>query len=645
MVSVHRRVGAGLVLLAAITLPGCSGPTPAAAAGNGITISPEVPNELPAANNKLSDAATFAWNEFIALNWPAVAQTGGVNTRDMAEDTATFGVPNDGRPLVWHTFRSKIEIFPPNGTAPNGYVADSAQSYGYDSTPVYYGSNLQPANPPPSSDTVPDPVPWINLDETSEIGLDAMYAGVASQGSLNGLILFTAKANRAEYNYVAANQYYDTTTRKTANKLSSAFVVANDSSPTPNTTANGVSLPNGTIEIKAAWRQLTPTEVSSGRFYQTRVRYYPTPTTYVDTVMGLVALHIIQKTPDRPHFVFATFEQADNILTADGVPVEDEDGSLRPGYDTLSPTDPVLTAQPAAQPGPQGYDSAGFQQLGPSSVTSTPGSRLYYINAPGLLEPQGTISVNRRVHGIPSEIITANRAAHAAMAAYAEQNGLRAAVWQYYKLINVQYQPMNKTPGVDYTGADAATYYQANIVVETDQNLQTFSGRFQPSYVYMRDSSGVTIPDTVSGGTLITDWCGSNATVTGCPQPPDTGANGPIYNVYSKGTAYNMGGCMGCHGNAQVGGGDFSFLASGGKNAAPDTTGIMTAPNTTGTMPPSNTAGTMPPSNTAGTMPPSNTAGTMPAPYNVRRFEETFGRLGAVRAASRASPQQAVPRP
>ena len=451
--------------------------------------------------------------------------------------------------------------FPPQGTQPNGYVADSAQSYGYDAPPQYtYAAPVTPA-----SGAAGDTVPWINLDETNEIGLDAMYAGVgAGQTSLNGLILFTAKANRSEYNYIAGNGYFDTTALKPAVRLSGQNVIADSSSPTPGTTANGISLPNGTIELKAAWRELTTAEAQSGRFYQTRVRYYPTSTTYVDTTMGLVALHIIHKTPSRPYFVFATFEQADNILSADGSRVEDEQGNPNPGFDSLPPmdSDPAVTETNATEP-TQGYTTANVQQFTPDSVTSTPGQRLYYVNTPGLGQPEGIISVNRRVHGIPQPIIDANEAAHLAMAEYAENFKLPAAVWQNYKLINVQYQPINKPQaGVDYPGADSATYYLANSVLETDHNLQTFSGRFQSSFIIQTDSAGTQIDTTISGGTLITDWCGVNGhsgPPSGCP----ANTSAPINNVYAGGNAYNMGGCMGCHGNAQVGGGDFSFLLQG----------------------------------------------------------------------------------
>src|SRR5262245_4390696 len=86
-------------------------------AQSGITISPTVPSDLPTPVN-LQSAAMFAWQEFIALNWPAVPQTGALNTRDVPNTGAKFGDPSYTGPLVWHTFRHKVEIFPGTGNPP-----------------------------------------------------------------------------------------------------------------------------------------------------------------------------------------------------------------------------------------------------------------------------------------------------------------------------------------------------------------------------------------------------------------------------------------------------------------------------------------------------------------------------------------------
>ncbi|HEX5724881.1 MAG TPA: hypothetical protein VFX98_05415, partial [Longimicrobiaceae bacterium] len=524
-------------------------------------------------------AAAFAWREFIALNWPAVPQTGAPETRDKPDTTQNFGSSTYTGPLVWHTFRAKVEIFPPAGSVPNGYVYDPARDYGYDAPPQYtYGVPVTPF----SSSQGSDAVPWINLDENDEIGQDAMFAGNANGLAFPGtLILFMAKANRAEYVYVAQNNFFDTAQANPAFRASAAYVRANRASP-PAGGAEAASLPFGTIEIKAAWRRLTPAEVASGRFYRAPVRFYRqaasgSGTAFVDDTLGLIALHIIHKTPSRPHFVFATFEQADNLLDAQGDTVEDVYGNVYPQYQNVPPTDPMLTPTAAQMPSADtGYTPTNVQSISPLTAASVPGSRLYYINSStrgfGYL-PQGPISVNRRLHSIPPAIVQANQNAQAAIAAYNQQNGIASSPWQFYKLVNVQYQPLDKPAGQPYPGADTATYYQANAVVETNLNLQAFSGMFQPSFNY---------PDTVAANKdsanhrygLITDWCAQNPVASGCPGTPAA-----FKNVYAGGTGYNMGGCMGCHGNAQVGGGDFSFILKEVNNHAPQLADSASAPN------------------------------------------------------------------
>ena len=86
----------------------------------------------------------------------------------------------------------------------------------------------------------------------------------------------------------------------------------------------------GAIEIKAAWRQLTPAEISSGRFFTRNVIFYTGPqgtSSYNNAVWGLVALHIIHKTKSFPAFVFATWEQVDNY---------DDDFTANPNPETLA---------------------------------------------------------------------------------------------------------------------------------------------------------------------------------------------------------------------------------------------------------------------------------------------------------------------
>jgi hypothetical protein len=197
--------------------------------------------------------------------------------------------------------------------------------------------------------------PWNNLDEQSEIGLDQMFAGAGPGAQFTGQqILFQAKANRVEYNYVFQNGWYAGIPSATVTATMD-FLQTNKQSPPPGST-NLVSFPNGTIELKAAWRQLTATELARGRFHTATVRFYRKPDSgppvcYQDAEWGLVALHIIHKTPTAPYFIYATFGQADNLQTEAGHPVEDENGNLIANQ-TANPLDPMITSQNAVSANP-----------------------------------------------------------------------------------------------------------------------------------------------------------------------------------------------------------------------------------------------------------------------------------------------------
>ena len=174
-----------------------------------------------------------------------------------------------------------------------------------------------------------------------------------------------------------------------------------------------------------------------------------------------------------------------------------------------------------------------------------------------LVEAKAADELIERSRTRPQGIVRVNKEAHQAIASYMAAHfpkGTRSP-WAYYKLVNVQARPIDKpTPGQTYAGADAATYYQSNSTIETDYDLQVFSGQFYPY--------GATL-GADEGGTLIN-------TIT------DFNTDGTAFkNVAYDSHRFNMGGCMGCHGNAQHGGSDFSFILAGGRDTAPDTAGTV----------------------------------------------------------------------
>ncbi|WP_213804276.1 hypothetical protein [Granulicella sp. dw_53] len=544
-----------------------------------ITISSAVPAELNpsgggAPSATMQQAAAFAWQEFIALNWPAVAQTGAANTRDTPDNNCKFGDPKCSGPLVWQTFRGKVETFPGTGTPP-GYpgVVPNDPSLGYDALPSYnYAAAI------PSCDTpVPTGISWINLDETDQITLDSMFAGIApTQAPGNSspqLVRFLAKSNRTEYVYVAQNKWWSTIDSgvRTATQQ---YLATNMASP-PAGSTQYVSLPNGTIEAKAGWRVLNAKELASGRFATANVRYYENQNNspcYRQATFGLVALHLIQKTPTAPYFIYATFEQADNILTPSGSPVENEDGVInqplpncRPDQTAPCPTTPSVTLQDTAVVTPPmggglppqvNLVPASAQYCTPST-SQNPTNQLYYLNSSlqSALPAKGFICVNYRDNAIPDPVIEANKTAHAAVRSYNQAQGIPDSPWLYYKLVNVQYQAIDKNYAGTYTGTDAnsghnpSSYHLANIVVETNRPLQLFSGG---------------LLGTGSNSDYDSQFNANSTTIH--------------KNIYYAGAQANMGGCMGCHGSqGQHQQGDFSVILARGKVRFPEAPAPVTS--------------------------------------------------------------------
>jgi hypothetical protein len=298
----------------------------------------------------------------------------------------------------------------------------------------------------------------------------------------------------------------------------------------------------------------------------------------------LVALHIIQKTPSAPYFIYATFEQADNILTADGKRVEDADGTIVVQPQPATATTPQVCLYdpkpPVTPPPPEEITSAlgsvlltadptTCQSLQAANYCGSPGNQLYYRNdnRSGANPPPqpiaGNICVNKRDNAIPDYVIAANNQAHAAISAYLRQNNINSAPWLSYKLVNVQYYPYDKIPNPNipngspytaqppYTAANPApsSYYQANIVVETNRSLQLFAGGL-----------------SLAGAGVSTEWNQDGS---------------PHKNTYYGGHFYNMGGCMGCHGsqgqNPHAMAGDFSVILARGAVMFPEVPAVTTS--------------------------------------------------------------------
>ncbi len=570
----------------------------------------------------------LALHNFYALSWPA-----GARGEPDANGADFFGLNNI--PTVWGTYHHRTELYgsykavkgAPTGTVfgPTGPIGTPDNPVPLTSKPHYLFSEDAQGNPftgfptpkvsnsnsfvrinacsginTPSSQT-----PWHDLDENSQIGF--VYIGAKTKSNQVSPILFEAKLNNTHYQYIANNyRFWDlqgggALFTKSAQAGNEALIKGQQPTSPP------LFFPAGSIETKAAWRQLTPEEIQSNTFYSTPVRYYSLKyndqtkkydTCYIDSnkdltpqekkaignevlqgkttlakayagknIWGLLGLHIIirpyfvsnGKKQPYPFFVFSTFEQKNNYQLS---PRSDKPAAFNsPEITNNPPITPVASEALAAPLSTPHLAAIGDTSSCASDLEGTSLVMSYLQNPPNNLKANDPVCV------------VARRSAISKAAAEARKPYLRlgsSSVWNNYNLIDVQWAPTNPSPNYPnainnqnneplvkaayppVTGPYASSYYLANGVIETPLSLSNFRGLAflttginEQFYNRIADFS-ITQPYTL----------GYNVHTFGGGFQYDS----PIPSTLVKAGQFNMGGCQGCHGTNQARGGDFSFL-------------------------------------------------------------------------------------
>ncbi|ROM89537.1 glycoside hydrolase [Pseudomonas brassicacearum] len=449
---------------------------------------PQLPADL-ATGLSHTDYATFAWRSFFALNntakTPLPANRGVGNPGSSFADSGK--VPQSPNPLLWQTFAHRSELFP--AVAPNPAGGPTRP---FTSEPQYtYFKFLSGVPLAPGASYAY----YNNLDEATQIGQNAIFfpvnppqaakAGSNYAPSNDSQILFEAKANPVVYEYA---------------KGLSSF-------------PDHIVLPDGAVEVKAAWRKLADIPVQNrGRYHTATVVTYQgkddAPVAHNEDY-ALVALHIIHKTPNYPTFIFATFEQEDALTLPDGKSptglyyVANYDTIDYPGFDKNNP--PTATFSDGNKTYMASLPKAG-------AVANSNLSPPVYSGSNGIPEGQaGPIRVVQPLT-IYSEVAAVNNQVKQLMDGSSEFNN---SVWKHYRLKGVQAIPSSTQTDPDY--------YLANIVVESSQ----------PGIQLFRGSNVFPIPN--------------NNTLTNARN--QTNIMVPDYDHSTQ--SLTMGGCMGCHGIAQ----------------------------------------------------------------------------------------------
>jgi hypothetical protein len=276
--------------------------------------SPDIPKDIVTHNVGAIGFQPFvdilAWDTFIALNWPvpqALAQRGvpdrqnvigGVPGGGGGEGGGGAGMPVG--PTVWETFKDTEDIFLNPPVAPKPF--DAAESI---PQPCLLKAR---DNPEAARRTL------TMTAKVSDVLRDFKQAGTGLPLiDQNGQrVWYEVKVNRAYYDYVVANRFYDS-------RYQQGKVIAFPSSS--NTTGDVPA-----IKIKSAWKVMggpgSKQPDDFRKFYTTQAFVYD-PDTRVCSVqtVGLVGLHVVMKTALLPQWSWATFEHVDNAPDQQAGPV------------------------------------------------------------------------------------------------------------------------------------------------------------------------------------------------------------------------------------------------------------------------------------------------------------------------------------
>lgn len=468
--------------------------------------------------------ARFAWRQFIHFNSPT--RKNGTNTagkspinRGVQDSSRGFVDSGDthfysngknmsnnfsSNILLWESFAHRVELFPNNGVAQTSGIENL--------TPNYKFTNKAANNTTLTVD--PTQARFNNLDENSQIGLDYIYfpknGSKPNDNPINDdIILFQAKVNDVEYTHVANN----------------SGSTAPPSFELPPMSGN----PGESVEIKAAWRYAgTSSGIDTSRYHIAEANYYTEDSSGVAKVhtatFALVGLHIIRKMENYDTFVYSTFEHVDNLRKNGGTGA-DTGVYFYTTYDELSynapPATPVTPDQSAHSNGYQPNAIVNNGATRSSVLLPKQGAVTKSNNYPFISGGPYTIPVNGagpiKVAEDGSKTLAVsnvNREVHTTMHNSGQFNN---SVWQYYTLKGIQPVPTDEDTSI--AGKDnplTQDFYLANNVIESSRpGVQLFKGGFN-----------------LTGNTFYNHR-----------------EQGNIFNIPDH-TGKNMGGCMGCHGNA-----------------------------------------------------------------------------------------------
>ena len=251
-----------------------------------ITFNNKVPGDLQSFNQTLADC--FAWQEFIALNWPS-------------SPNASFGKPNDYSFVQWETYMPREVLFPDDGSKPPAWGTLVSDEY----SSLFKSQKLLMKKTQTKLLTFVSKIEKNGTEVSFSPNQAAPFNKPSWLGAQNNTnVWYEIMLNKDYYDYIVKKGFYNA-------QVQHDTVQKNQPINFPQGEYQGVV---GAIELKAAWMEVPDPQSPKWTRYKLSNATVLDPDTKKlrKTVVALVGLHILHKTQNQPTWVWATFEQIDN---------------------------------------------------------------------------------------------------------------------------------------------------------------------------------------------------------------------------------------------------------------------------------------------------------------------------------------------
>jgi|GEM_PF-1924123 len=334
-------------------------------------------------------ANTFAWEAFIALNWPAAKNGSGGYIDGQAANVRfdQVGTPDDLSATVWETYADANGIFrdvPP---------------------PPWNENQVVPLNPGETCDTGRPFRHFNKITSEQPEEIEDLFQASGPQwlaAQNEKIVWYEILTNETEFDFINLNHLYNVDSL-----MKYGLAQTNDA----------FWLPENSMELKASWLQITDAQFNDKSFsnkykiiqgcvpqqielVKVKDNYVPQLSNFQPTYLALVGLHIIVKTPSTPQFLWASFEHMDNV------PTQNTPEMQKSGYNFYNPNCSQRCEINKPYPATNG------------TLTTAP--------------PNQTIRT--QANSIGKNAKELNKVVQAQIA-----NKNSSSVWQYYRLINVQW--------------------------------------------------------------------------------------------------------------------------------------------------------------------------------------------------------------